>query len=215
MSDDRLDGKVVLVTGSSSGIGEAVARRADALGASVVVNSVRSVEAGTSIAASLKHAIYVQGDVALEADCQRMVDETLERFGRLDVLVNNAGVTKLIEHKDLDAASVDVFREIFDVNVFGTWAMTMAAVPSLRLHHGRRRSPNGELNSLCGIKGSAQSPHGASCKGRWSRHSSECHCPWPRCDTMDRGLGFAARAGCCGRTTEAVGNPRRCGEGDD
>ena len=159
MSDDRLDGKVVLVTGSSSGIGEAVARRADALGASVVVNSVRSVEAGTSIAASLKHAIYVQGDVALEADCQRMVDETLERFGRLDVLVNNAGVTKLIEHKDLDAASVDVFREIFDVNVFGTWAMTMAAVPSLRLHHGAIIN----MTSVAGVRPTGSSiPYAAS-----------------------------------------------------
>ncbi len=159
MSHERLDGKVVLVTGSSSGIGEAVARRADALGASVVVNSVRSVEAGTSIAASLRDAIYVQGDVALEADCQRMVDETLERFGRLDVLVNNAGVTKLIDHKDLDAASVDVFREIFDVNVFGTWAMTMAAVPSLRLHHGAIIN----MTSVAGVRPTGSSiPYAAS-----------------------------------------------------
>ena len=60
----------------------------------------------------------------------------LERWGRLDTLVNNAGTTAVIPHHDLEAASVDVWRRIFEVNVFGTWAMTVAAMPALREAHG-------------------------------------------------------------------------------
>ncbi len=60
----------------------------------------------------------------------------LERWGRLDTLVNNAGTTAVIPHHDLEAASVDVWRRIFEVNVFGTWAMTVAALPALREAHG-------------------------------------------------------------------------------
>jgi len=93
---------VVLVTGSSSGIGRACAARFARDGARIVVNSSRSVEEGEAFAKILPEAVYVQGDVALEADAKRLVDATLERFGRLDVLVNNAGTTELIPHHDLD-----------------------------------------------------------------------------------------------------------------
>lgn len=124
--------RVALVTGSSSGIGEAVARRLADDGYRVVVNSARSVEAGEKIAASLPDAVYLQADVAQEQDCHRLVRETLDRFGRLDVLVNNAGTTRAIPHADLEAATPQVWRDIFAVNVFGTWQLTVAAMPALR-----------------------------------------------------------------------------------
>lgn len=127
-------GRVVLVTGSSSGIGEATARRFAAGGATVVVNSARSVEAGEALAASLPSASYVQADVADEADGARLIDTVVERHGRLDVLVNNAGVTEVIPHHDLDAVTDDVFRRILDVNVLGTWRLTRLAVPHLAAH---------------------------------------------------------------------------------
>jgi ketoreductase RED2 len=129
---DRFAGKVALVTGSSSGIGEAVVQAFAAQGASVVVNSSRSVDEGRAVAASLPSAIYVQGDVADEESCASILGATLEHYGRLDVLVNNAGVTEVIPHHDLEAATVDVFRKIFDVNVFGTWGLTRLAMPHLR-----------------------------------------------------------------------------------
>jgi ketoreductase RED2 len=128
----RFTDKVVLVTGSSSGIGESVARSFAAEGARVVVNSARSVEAGQAVADSLPDARYFQGDVADEDDCARLVERTVDECGHLDVLVNNAGTTQVIPHEDLEAASPDVFREIFDVNVFGTWALTRLAMPALR-----------------------------------------------------------------------------------
>jgi ketoreductase RED2 len=133
---EGFEGKVVLVTGSSSGIGEGVARAFDAQGASVVVNSARSIEQGTLVANSLQSGIYVQGDISLDEDVARLVSTTLETFGRLDVLVNNAGTTQFIPHHDLAAASRDVWREIFEVNVFGTWAMTVAAVDALTASKG-------------------------------------------------------------------------------
>jgi len=132
MSAGALEGRVAIVTGSSSGIGEAVARRFAAEGAKVVVNSSRSVDAGRAVAASLPEAIYVQADVADEAQARALVEAATSRWGRLDILVNNAGTTQVIPHADLDAATLEVWRHIFEVNVFGTWLVTRAAVPALR-----------------------------------------------------------------------------------
>src|SRR3954465_789984 len=115
---------VVIVTGSSSGIGEAAARSFAAEGCGVVVNSSSSVDAGERLAAELPDAIYVQGDISREADCDALVAAAMERWGRLDVLVNNAGTTKVIPHADIQAAGEEVWRRILDVNILGTWLMS-------------------------------------------------------------------------------------------
>ena len=136
MNEGSQQGRVVAVTGSSSGIGAATAHAFADAGASVLVNSARSVAEGEAVAASLSDALYVQGDIT-DADVpERLVAAALDRWGRLDTLVNNAGTTALIPHQDLEAASVDVWRRIFEVNVFGTWAMSVAAMPALRESHG-------------------------------------------------------------------------------
>jgi ketoreductase RED2 len=132
----RFADKVVVVTGSSSGIGEAAARLFAGEGAAVVVNSSSSVEAGEAVAASLSEGFYVRANVADEASAAALIDATIERYGRLDVLVNNAGTTQVIPHHDLESASIDVFRRIFDVNVFGTWALTRLAMPHLKIDGG-------------------------------------------------------------------------------
>ena len=125
--------RVVVVTGSSSGIGEAVARRMSALGASVVVNSSSSVEAGERVASELDgDATYIQADISDREQARALVEQTIERYGRLDVLVNNAGWTARIDHADLDALTDEIFEKTFDVNVFGTWWLTKAAIPHLR-----------------------------------------------------------------------------------
>jgi ketoreductase RED2 len=155
-----LQGKVALVTGSSSGIGEAVARQLAADGASVVVNSARSVEAGERVAAELPDATYVQADVADEASARGLVDATVERYGRLDVLVNNAGTTVVIPHHDLEAATPEVWRRIFDVNVVGTWQLTVAALPHLKAT-GAGSVVN--VTSLAGVRQTGSSiPYAAS-----------------------------------------------------
>ncbi|GAA3143585.1 SDR family NAD(P)-dependent oxidoreductase [Streptomyces rectiviolaceus] len=128
MSEER----VALITGSSSGIGAAVARRLAAENIKVVVNSARSEAAGKALAAELPDAIYVQGDVSKADDCRRLVESAVNAYGRLDILVNNAGATRFIPLNDLEAADADVWRSIFEVNVIGAWQMTTAAVPNLR-----------------------------------------------------------------------------------
>ncbi|MBT2504415.1 SDR family oxidoreductase [Streptomyces sp. ISL-98] len=124
--------RVALVTGSSSGIGAAVARRLTEAGVRVVVNSAHSVEAGQALAAELPGARYIQANVAVEEDAKRLVAEAAAAYGRLDILVNSAGITRFIPHDDLDAASPDVWRDIFDVNVVGVWQTITAAAPHLR-----------------------------------------------------------------------------------
>jgi ketoreductase RED2 len=125
---------VALVTGSTSGIGAATVRRLTAEGWRVVVNSVSSVDAGRAMVADLgdERAHYVQADVAVLEDAHRLVAESVERFGRLDALVNNAGPTQVIPHADLEAATPEVFRRLYDVNVVGAWQTTVAAMPHLR-----------------------------------------------------------------------------------
>lgn len=129
-----MSSSVALVTGSTSGIGDAVARRLVADGYRVVLNSVRSVDAGAKLVAEFGDDVahYVQADVAVEDDAKRLVTETINRFGQLDVLVNNAGTTQVIPHGDLEAATPEVFRRLYDVNVVGTWQLTVAAMPHLR-----------------------------------------------------------------------------------
>lgn len=129
----ELSGTVAIVTGSSSGIGERTAQRLSELGAKVVVNSSSSVEAGRAVAAALPgESHYVQADISDKEQCQRLLDETVAKFGRLDLLVNNAGWTTLVPHGDLDALTDEIFMKTFEVNVFGTWWLTKAAMPLLR-----------------------------------------------------------------------------------
>lgn len=145
---NEFSNKVALVTGSSSGIGEAIARRLSALGASVVINSASSVEAGQRIAAELgAKAFYVQADIADKAAAERMLAATIERFGKLDILVNNAGWTTVVPHQDLAALTDEIFAKTFDVNVTGTWRLTKAAMPHLM------QSADGNVINITSIAG--------------------------------------------------------------
>ena len=128
------DRPVALVTGSSSGIGAAVATRLAAEGMRVVVNSVRSREAGERLARELPDAVYAAADISDPQQAADLVAAAVAAYGRLDVLVNNAGTTRVIPHHDLTAVTPEVWREILDVNLLGTWQTTVAALPHLRAH---------------------------------------------------------------------------------
>ena len=133
MSNPEFEGRVAIVTGSSSGIGEETARRLSAGGATVVVNSASSVEAGEAVSESLPgESTYVQADIADREQGRALVDRTVERYGRLDFLINNAGWTTSIPHHQLDDLTDEIFTKTFDVNVFGTWWLTKHAIPHLR-----------------------------------------------------------------------------------
>jgi len=144
----EFEGMVAIVTGSSSGIGEATAHRLSALGAKVVVNSASSVEAGRAVASALPgESLYVQADISDKAQGQRLLDETVATFGKLDLLVNNAGWTTLVPHGDLDALTDEIFMKTFEVNVFGTWWLTKAAMPLLR------QSSDGHVVNITSVAG--------------------------------------------------------------
>ncbi|MFT7647415.1 MAG: ketoreductase RED2 [Candidatus Poriferisodalaceae bacterium] len=144
----EFDGKVAIVTGSSSGIGEACVRRLSALGCRVVVNSANSVEAGQQLADDLGDlGHYVQADISSEDQCTDLVGATMNKWGRVDTLINNAGFTKVIPHADLDAVSEEVFRRIFDVNVFGTWYLSRAVMGALKA------SGDGNIVNITSIAG--------------------------------------------------------------
>jgi 3-oxoacyl-[acyl-carrier protein] reductase len=118
----RLDGKVALVTGASRGIGRAIALRLARDGASVVVNYAGSREAAREVVSEIEtaggRAVAVQADVSKVADVERLFDETFRQFGRLDVLVNNAGI---MFTKPLADVTEEEFDRIFAVNVKGTF----------------------------------------------------------------------------------------------
>ncbi len=144
----ELEGRVAIVTGSSSGIGEAVARRFSEVGARVVVNSATSVAAGEAVADALpSEAIYVQADISDEEQGQALVAAAIDRYGRLDILVNNAGWTSPVAHEDLDGLTDEILRRTFEVNVFGPWWLTRTAMPHLR------KSPDGNVVMVTSIAG--------------------------------------------------------------
>ena len=151
MNDDKrneLDGKVAIVTGSSSGIGEEIARRLSDLGANVVVNSANSVNAGQQVAKSLStKSLYIQADISDQEAGQQLIDKTISEFGQLDILINNAGWTTLVAHHDLDSLTDEIFEKTFDVNVFGTWWLTKAAIPHLK------KSKDGNIVNITSIAG--------------------------------------------------------------
>ena len=132
MSAFRWDGKVVLITGSSSGIGAETARRFADAGARVVVNSARSVEAGQELADSLPGAIYLQADVSRPEEAVGLVARAVELCGRLDCVVNNAGTSRKIAHRDLAGEQRADWQSVLDVNLLATWEVSRAAAEPLK-----------------------------------------------------------------------------------
>ncbi len=131
-----LQGTVAIVTGSSSGIGAASARLLASRGARLVINCARSVEAGEEVAeqcrAAGSEAVLCQADVSIDADCRRLAQTALDRWDRIDVLVNSAGTTKFVAHHDLDGLSSEDFSRILAVNTLGPFQMVRAAAPHLK-----------------------------------------------------------------------------------
>jgi NAD(P)-dependent dehydrogenase (short-subunit alcohol dehydrogenase family) len=123
--------RVALITGSTSGIGAAIARRLVTDGYTVALHSSRSVEAGQAMAKELNGS-YHQADLADEAATRALAADVLGRHGRLDVLVNNAGLSIRIPHSELKAATPALWRQMLDVNLISPFILVAETEAALR-----------------------------------------------------------------------------------
>lgn len=162
----NLKDAVVIVTGSSSGVGAATAIQLAEKGANVVINYSRSEGPANDVAAACREkgaeVLVCKANVAEDEDCRRLVEETMNRWGRIDALVNNAGTTKFVDHGNLDGLEKQDFFDLYGVNVVGPYQMTRAAEAALKA------SNDGAIvnvASIAGVKGIGSSIAYAASKG--------------------------------------------------
>ena len=149
----NIEGKAAVVTGASRGVGRATALQLAQRGCSVLINYSKSKEEAEAVAHEVEHlgvkALPYQGNVAVDAACKAMMEAAAKEFGSLDVLVNNAGTTRFIQHGDLDGVTDDAWDAIIGVNVRGVFQCTRAAKPHMEA------AGEGEVVNLSSVAGVA------------------------------------------------------------
>lgn len=163
MSNDR---PVAIITGSSSGAGAATAKLLAERGWNVLINYASKAEAAEAVAAACREAgtdaLVQQGNVAQDADCRALAQAAVDRWGRIDALVNNAGTTKFCDHADLEGLSAEDFQHIYAVNTIGAYQMTRAVAPTMQAA-GQGSIVN--TASIAGVMGVGSSIAYAASKG--------------------------------------------------
>lgn len=154
----ELKGGAAIVTGSSSGVGAAAALQLAGRGANVMVNCARSVADGEAVVRQCKEAgadaVLFQGDVSDDAVCRQMAAQAMERWGRIDALVNSAGMTKFVSQYDLEGMKSKDFMRILSVNTLGPFQMSRAVAPHMKAG-GQGAIVN--VSSVAGIRGTGSS----------------------------------------------------------
>lgn len=167
MEQRDLKGKTAIVTGSATGIGAAVAIGLAKRGANVVVNYTKSKAEAEATAEAVKQAgadvSLVQADVASDEDCRKLARAAHDAWGRIDILINNAGTTKFVtNHADLDSLSAEDFARIYSVNVIGPFQMIRACIEGLRAN---KDGSVVNVSSIAGVAGIGSSVAYAASKG--------------------------------------------------
>jgi 3-oxoacyl-[acyl-carrier protein] reductase len=165
--DKSANSPVCIVTGSGTGIGAACALDLAKRGCRVVINFTKSEAEAHATAKQCEavgvETLVVQANVADDADCRRMAQATLDKWGRIDGLVNNAGITKFVpKHRDLESLTAEDFQRIYAVNVIGAFQMIRAVAPAMQ-KQGRGAVVN--VASIAGVVGNGSSVAYAASKG--------------------------------------------------
>ena len=149
-----MKGKVAIVTGSATGVGAATAVMLAQKGCNVVINYTRSKEEAMATAQLVEQhnveSLVFQADVSNDDDCQSMVEAAINKWGKIDYLVNNAGKTKFNPFENLEGLSSEDFLDIYSVNVVGPYQMIKAVVPYMKKQGGGAIVND---SSLAGING--------------------------------------------------------------
>lgn len=157
---------VAIVTGSSSGVGAATARKLAELGSHVVINYANNEAGARATEAACRglgvEVLVVRADVADDAACRAMVQAALDKWGRVDALVNNAGTTKFCAHDDLEGLDAADFQRIYAVNTVGAFQMVRACAPHMQ-RGGRGAVVN--VASIAAVQGVGSSIAYAASKG--------------------------------------------------
>jgi NAD(P)-dependent dehydrogenase (short-subunit alcohol dehydrogenase family) len=128
----RLDGRTAIVTGASAGLGDRFARVLHAVGANVVV-AARRADRLEALSADLPNSLVVAADLAVAEDRERLVQRTVDRFGRIDVLVNNAGIGHKVA---VEEETLEEFRATMELNVTAIWHLCKLATPTMIANGG-------------------------------------------------------------------------------
>lgn len=129
---EKNQNRVALVTGSTSGIGKAIAVRLASDGFAIAFHSRSSVDEGKELANTYVGATYTQADLSDQEQAKYLIADVLSQHGRLDVLVNNAGINAMIPHGALKEASPEIWRKLYEVNVIAPWTLIAEAEQALR-----------------------------------------------------------------------------------
>ncbi len=126
------NGRVVLITGSTSGIGLSIAKQLASEGYTIAFHSKSSVEAGMELVTTYPGSSYTQADLSNHHAAKGLIDEVVRKHKRLDVLINNAAMSKVIDHKSLKEATPEVWQQLHAINVIAPWLLIAEAEPTLR-----------------------------------------------------------------------------------
>ena len=161
-----IKGGVVIVTGSATGVGAACAQLLASKGCNVVINYTKSEAEARETQAACQalgvETILCQADVSKDEDCRRMANAAIEKWGRIDGLINNAGTTHFVNHANLEGLTAEDFQRIYAVNVIGPYQMTRAVAEQMK-KQGRGAVVN--VSSIAGVMGVGSSIAYTASKG--------------------------------------------------
>ena len=171
-----MSGKTVILTGASSGLGHRFARTLSRAGASIVL-AARREEKIRSLESELPKTIAVTCDISVDADCSRLVETAIKKFGTVDVLVNNAGIS---DPKRVEAETVDDFRRVLDVNLVAPY--TLSRLAGISMVESQRGGVIVNIASIFGLVGSGRMPQAsyAASKGAMVNLTRELAAQWAR-----------------------------------